>query len=178
MKLILITALFLSSIPAFSAKVRDAKCSDIAPGNEKITPQFLAVIDGYDKAGKKVSEEIDMENIVTDSKKVNAECAKDRTAKIDSIRKEIRNSKVQNTAKTAAINPMKAKCEDFLLLGEEVQPVAAFWVAGHDKSGKLKKGEIDEEFLARPIVTLIEECKARPKTSFYEKTKAWIKKHT
>jgi acid stress chaperone HdeA len=174
MKNIIVPALILFSIPAFAAKVKDAKCSDMSTVNQNVMPQYMAVIDGYDKSGKKVGEEVDMESIVTESKNVNAQCAKDTSKR--AFRKVIRDARVSN-APAVKMNPMKAKCQDFIALKEEVQPVAVFWVAGHDKSGKLKDGEVDEEFLERPITTLVEDCRAQPKASFYRKTKTWLKQH-
>lgn len=176
MKTILVPMLILFSVPAFAAKIKNANCSDMATLNENIAPQYLAVIDGYDKAGKKVSEEIDLGGIVSESKKVNAQCVKDKSAKVAAIRKDLKSASV-SPATSATINPTKAKCKDFIALTEEVQPVAVFWVAGHNKSGKLSKGEVDEEFLARPIATLVEDCKTQPAASFYDKAKAWFKKH-
>jgi acid stress chaperone HdeA len=175
MKSYLIPFLIAVSIPAFGAKMKDAKCSDIANLKEVFTPRYLAVIDGYDKAGKKVSEEVDMGDIVTESKKVNEVCGENKSTSIDAIKKDYKASATKNSD-TKALNPMNAKCEDFVALSEETQPVAIFWVAGHDKTGKIKNGEIDEEFLSRPIATLIEECKKQPKVSFYEKAKNWLKK--
>lgn len=172
MKTILIPALVLLSLPTFAAKIKNANCSDVTSINENVQPQYLAVIDGYDKTGKKVSEEIDMSGIVADSKNINAQCAKDKTTKIDSLRSDLKT----NTASSTAINPTKAKCKDFVELGTEVQPVAVFWVAGHEGGGKLKKGEVDEEFLTQPIATLVEDCRTHPTASFYDRTKAWLKK--
>lgn len=175
MKKMVVSALVLFTIPVFAAKMKDAKCSDVASLKDNVTPEYLAVIDGYDKSGKKVMEEVDMGGLVTESKMVNEQCAKDSSAKLANIRKDIKsNQPITSTSST--LNPMKAKCKDFVALGEDVQPVAVFWVAGHDKSGKVKSGEIDEEFLERPVTTLVEDCKMNPKASFYDKAKAWFKK--
>lgn len=168
--------LILISGSAFAAKIKNANCSDMAKVSESVTPQYMAVIDGYDKAGKKVSEEVDMAGIVSDSKKVKEQCAKNKSAKLDAVKKDVKSTAETPTV-AATLNPLNAKCREFVALGEDVRPVAVFWVAGHDKSGKLKKGEVDEEFLAQPIATLVEDCKSQPTASFYDRTKAWLKKH-
>lgn len=173
MKSIFIFILLFVSAQAFAAKVKDAKCSDLAMMNEKVTPEYLAVIDGYDNSGKKVSEEVDMAGIVTESKEVNQHCATNKSAAIKDVRKQLHAKKTMPST-AAKLNPTKAKCQDFVALGEEVQPVAAFWVAGHDKSGKLVEGEVDEAFLDRPILSLVEDCKANPRASFYDRAKAWV----
>jgi acid stress chaperone HdeA len=177
MKKIVPVVMLMFSMPVLAAKIKDAKCSDFAGVNEKVSPEYLAVIDGYNKAGKKVSEEIDIADIVSESKKINEQCAQNKGAKIDKVRKDIKSASSAPTAAGASLNPTKATCKDFIALGEELQPVAAFWVAGHDRSGKIKKGEVDEEFLSKPVATLIEDCKAQPTASFYDRTKAWLHTH-
>ena len=131
---------------------------------------------------------VNIAGLVTESGKVKDECAKDKTAKVKTIRKAMmktaKNSVPQNTLQedidrkpTSTINPTKAKCSDFIALDEQYQPVAAYWVAGHSKAGKVNKGEIDEAYLEQPVATLIEDCRAAPTASFYDKTKTWFKKH-
>ncbi len=178
MKKVAWSLVFLSSLCAYGAKVSHPQCQDVVDIQEKVTPEYLAVLDGYNKAGKEVNE-VDLGGIVSESDKVKKECQSNKTAKVDTVRKNV----AKNAAKTpvdskTVIAPTKAKCEDFLALEERVQPVAAYWVAGHSKSGQVKKGEVDEIFLERPVAALIEECKATPTASFYDKAKAWIKKHT
>ena len=174
MKKIIICALTFISVPALASKINDAQCSDIVGTTGDMIPRYFAIVDGYNKAGKKVSEEVDMGGIVSESKKVSDQCDKDKTAKIDQVRKNIETTAVTKTSET--MNPTKAKCKDFIALGADVQPVAAYWIAGHDKAGKLKEGVVEEEFLARPMFTLIEDCKNQPTASFYDRTKAWLKK--
>jgi len=175
---LMIPSLAFLPLSALAANVKDAKCSDMAKINERVTPEYLAVVDGYDKAGRIVVEEIDVGDLVRESRQVNAQCARNGTQKIKVVRKDLkRNSTAAATAaKTQTLNPAKAKCEDFVALGEEVQPLAVYWVAGHAKAGKIKGGEVDEEFLERPIATLVQDCKAQPTASFYDKTKAWFKR--
>jgi hypothetical protein len=185
MKPQIIIPILLMSLPVFAAKVSNPKCSELSGINEKFTPEYLAVVDGYNKAGKEVGSEVDVGGIVTESNNVKEQCDKQKTTKIAAVRKTVaKNSDAKNTLQQdidrkpkAVINPIKAKCEDFLALGEVYQPVAAYWVAGHSKSGKIKNGEVDEEYLEIPVVTLIEDCKAEPTASFYQKTKTWLKKH-
>jgi acid stress chaperone HdeA len=175
MKLFFVSTMVLFSIPAFAINLKDPKCSELTTMKESVTPEYLAVIDGYDKAGKKLGEEVDVEGIVTDAKQVNEKCAGNKSAKIHEVRQDIRKSQSATASKTT-LNPKTAKCQDFLAMSEEIQPVAAYWVAGQTKSGKARTGDIDEVFLERPVATLVEDCKAQPKASFYDRTKTWLKK--
>jgi len=53
-------------------------------------------------------------------------------------------------------------CEEFLALGEEVRPRAVYWIEGYSQSGeKVESVRIDA--FARPITTVVEECKKTPK---------------
>ncbi len=169
--------LLLFATPALAAKINEATCSDIASKNNKnITPEYIAETEGFNSKGKEVFDEIDADDIVSQAKQVDAQCAKDLSAKVETVRKN--NPSVASSTQHKKINPLKSKCQDFVELGEDVQPVAVYWVAGHDKSGKLKKGgEFDEEFLEQPIVELVQDCKAHPKAPFYSRAKAWVKKH-
>ena len=187
-KTIAVSFIVLTSLPVWSAKITNPKCKDFVKINEKFTPEYMAFIDGYGRRGAVPAELVDVEGIVTESVQVKEECAKDKAAKVQTVRKGLmKPAKVGTAANSlqgdidrkskSTINLTKAKCTDFIALGEEYQPVAAFWVAGHSKTGKIINGEIEEEYLERPVATLIEECKAEPTASFYDKTKAWFKKH-
>jgi hypothetical protein len=172
----LLTLLF--ALPSMGEKINDAKCSDlVSKTNQNVTPEYIAETEGYNAAGQKVSEEIDMGEYINRSKQINDQCAKDKTAKVDLTKKgPVETSMADNTGKKM-LNPTKAKCKDFLELDEAVQPVAVYWVAGNNKSGKLKNGEMDEMFLEQPVVDLVRDCKSHPKASFYARTKAWVKHH-
>ena len=178
MKLLITSLLILLSSSAMAAKINEATCSDIASKtNKTVTPQYIAETEGFNAKGKEVFDEIDVNDIVSQAKQVDAQCAKDLSARVATVRKTPVKV-VSSNSKYMNINPMKSKCKDFVELDEEVQPVAVYWVAGHDKSGKLKKsGEFDEVFLEQPITDLVQECKSHPTASFYSKTKAWVKKH-
>jgi len=174
----LILSLILLTAPAMAAKINEATCSDIASkSNKNITPEYIAETEGFNSRGKEVFDEIDTDDIVSQAKQVDAQCAKDLSAKVETVRK-ITPKPIATTGKNKKINPLKSNCQDFVELDEVAQPVAVYWVAGHDKSGKLKNGgEFDEEFLEQPVLDLVQECKAHPKAPFYARAKTWVKKH-
>jgi hypothetical protein len=177
MKLAMSLLILLSS-SALAAKINEATCSDIATKTHKtVTPQYIAETEGFNAKGKEVFDEIDTSDIVSRANQVDAQCAKDLSAKVATVSKNQKNTLAAN-GKPTKINPLKSKCKEFVELDEEVQPLAVYWVAGHDKSGKLRKGgEFDEVFLEQPITELVQECKSHPSASFYAKTKNWVKKH-
>jgi len=178
-KTLAITFVSLFALPLFAAKITNPGCSDLNRVTDQLTPEYMAVIDGYDKSGKKVGEEVDFGEIVRQTTGVKKECLTKTEEPLKEAKRQVLKSPNQlKSASTdqARLNPVTAKCEDFLALSETYQPVAVFWTVGHTKSGKVKDGEMDEAILSRPVATLVEDCKANPKTSFYARAKTWIKK--
>lgn len=180
---LLLSIVSVLASPTWAAKIADPKCNDIITINDKFTPQYVAVIDGYDKNNKKLGEEIDVGGITKESSPLKQACQNQKTKSIKDVRKNVATTAAASTSPAAStslppkINPVNATCEDFIALGEDYQPVAAFWVAGHNKSGKvIKKGEVTEEFLETPVLTLVEECRKNPKASFYSQAKTWFEK--
>jgi hypothetical protein len=181
------------TIPALAAKVKNPKCKDFVEVQDKYQPEYLAVVDGYNKAGKEVDQVVDMDVLVTQARQVKDECNKNKSEPLARARKNTnqairaKDSSMPATeaARTAAtptrtamssLNPRQAKCQDFLVLGEQYQPVAAYWVVGNSKTGSAKNGNVEEEFLERPVATLVQDCQANPTASFYDRAKNWVSK--
>ena len=74
------------------------------------------------------------------------------------------------TAKT--VKPDTMTCEEFLVLGKEVQPKVVYWIEGYSESGTLKETGVVIEALERPITAVVEECKKSPKDTVALKIKA------
>ncbi|MEA2658701.1 MAG: acid stress chaperone HdeA [Candidatus Binatota bacterium] len=74
------------------------------------------------------------------------------------------------TAKT--VKPETMTCEEFLVLGKEVQPNVVYWIEGYSESGTIKEKGIVIEALERPIHAVVEECKKSPKDTVMRTIKA------
>ena len=70
----------------------------------------------------------------------------------------------------------KMSCEDFLALDETVKPKVVYFAVAYAKGGKPEAAVIDVEGTEKITPLLIEECKAAPKESFWQKVKAEVKK--
>ena len=70
------------------------------------------------------------------------------------------------------VNPPKMTCEEFLALGEDIQPRAVAWLDGYSAAGKLKEQEIGEVAVDRQTEDLVVVCKQDPKVTFWDKVKA------
>jgi len=80
-------------------------------------------------------------------------------------------------ASSAAQKPLgKMTCEDFLALDETVQPKAVIYAVAYAKGGKPEAAVVDIEATDTITPLVIEECKAKPKESFWAKVKAEVKK--
>ena len=58
MKKMIIPIILLLSAPTFGAQIKEATCFDLERVFENITPQFLALEDGYNRSGKKNDNQV------------------------------------------------------------------------------------------------------------------------
>jgi acid stress chaperone HdeA len=72
------------------------------------------------------------------------------------------------------VNPPKMTCEDFLALGEDIQPRAVAWLDGYAAGGKLKEQDVGEVDVDRQTEDLVVVCKQDPKVTFWDKVKAHL----
>jgi len=81
---------------------------------------------------------------------------------------------------SAAASPSKPlgkmTCEDFLALDETIQPKAVIYAVAYAKGGKPEAAMVDIEATDTVTPIVIEECKAKPKESFWAKVKAEVAK--
>lgn len=62
-------------------------------------------------------------------------------------------------------------CQEFLLLDDNIQPLAVYWLDGYRK-GQLKGDEdVGMVALDRPISAVVNECKRTPKETLWQKIK-------
>ncbi len=174
MKKLILPVLILCSIPVFGARIENATCSDYATVSNTVTSRYLAFMDGYSKAGGEVIGPVDMGTFISESQKLDEQCLKNLNLKLSTLQK--RMNKPETKATGNAISPLIARCEDFIALDKAARPVAAFWIAGYRRAGKIQSGVIGEDFLERPLLTLIEDCQEQPGASLYSKTKTWLQR--
>ena len=70
----------------------------------------------------------------------------------------------------------KMTCEDFLAIDDTVKPKVVYYAVAYAKGGKPEAAVLDVEGTEKITPLLIEECKAKPKESFWQKVKADVKK--
>ena len=70
----------------------------------------------------------------------------------------------------------KMTCEDFLAVEDTIKPKVVFWAVAYAKGGKPEAAVLDVEGTDKITPLLIEDCKATPKESFWQKVKAEVKK--
>lgn len=78
------------------------------------------------------------------------------------------------SARAKTVNPPKMTCEEFLALGDKIQPRAVAWLDGYSAAGKLKEQEVGEVEVDRQTETLVVVCKQDPKVTFWDKLKAHL----
>jgi hypothetical protein len=72
------------------------------------------------------------------------------------------------------VNPTKMTCEEFLALGESIQPRAVAYLDGYSKRGKLKEEDVAEVDVDRQMAVLVVACKEDPKKTLWDKVRAHL----
>lgn len=62
-------------------------------------------------------------------------------------------------------------CQDFIDVGDEIQPRVVYWMEGFKKAGKPEFADVGVEDFDRPIAVVVDECKREPKATLWEKIK-------
>jgi acid stress chaperone HdeA len=73
-----------------------------------------------------------------------------------------------------SMKPEAITCEEFLLMGKDVQPLVIYWIDGYENSEQVKaKGVVIHSF-ERPITMVVNECKKAPKDTLWQKIKQFF----
>jgi hypothetical protein len=75
-----------------------------------------------------------------------------------------------------AIKPATLSCEEFLEYDEVSRPQIVYWSEGLTHKGKPDDAEFDVERTNTLVPVLVEDCTKEPKTSYWKKFKAEVKK--
>ena len=76
---------------------------------------------------------------------------------------------IAGSAQAKKHNLPKMTCEEFLALGDDLQPRAVAWLDGYSKGGKLKEEDIGEVDVDRQTEVLVVSCKQDPKKTLWDK---------
>jgi hypothetical protein len=76
---------------------------------------------------------------------------------------------IAGSAQAKKHNLPKMTCEEFLALGDDLQPRAVAWLDGYSKGGKVKEEDIGEVDIDRQTDVLVISCKQDPKKTLWEK---------
>ena len=154
------------AVPAAAAKKNHTKmtCEEFAAQTPEAQTRIAAFLDGYTKGGKQVdaATEVDV-NRQLDTLVIS--CQQEPKATLwDKF-------KAKMPFGSKKVKPVKMTCEEFMALGEDVQPEVAYWLAGYNAAKKTDvtaSGEVD---LETDTAVLLQECKPAPKASLWEKIK-------
>ena len=76
---------------------------------------------------------------------------------------------IGGSAQAKKHNLPKMTCEEFVALGDKLQPRAVAWLDGYSKGGKVKEQDIGEVDIDRETEVLVVSCKQDPKKTLWEK---------
>ena len=69
------------------------------------------------------------------------------------------------------LKPAKMTCEEFVALDSVARPKVVYWAEGFNKKGKPVDSVVDIAETDRVIPAIVEECKATPKQTLWQKIK-------
>ena len=69
------------------------------------------------------------------------------------------------------LKPAKMTCEEFVALDSVARPKVVYWAEGFNKKGKPIDSVVDIAETDRVIPAIVEECKATPKQTLWQKIK-------
>src|SRR5262245_16648860 len=162
---VLVFVLVLSGSAAAKQDPTKVTCDVFAASTPEAQERVAAYLDGYSKGGKKIEDvgEIDV-NRELDVLVVS--CKEEPKLTLwDKIK-----MKLPGGSKKIKV-PMT--CEDYLALSSDVQPEAAYFLAGYNRAAKSEINAAGEVDLETDTAVLVQECKPAPKESLW----ARIKKH-
>ena len=78
---------------------------------------------------------------------------------------------IVGSSSAMAATPRRADmtCKDFLAIDETTRPNLVYWAQGLNHKGKPKDAVVDVEATARLVPVIVEQCKAAPQASFWQK---------
>ena len=162
-----VPALLLAGPAAYAAKKDATKmtCEEFASQSPEGQARVTAFLDGYSKRGTKV-EDLESVDVQRELDVLVVSCKEEPKLTLwDKIK-----MKFPGGSKKIKV-PMT--CEDYLALGSDVQPEAAYFLAGYDRASKTEVGAAGEVEMETDVAVLVQECKPTPKESLWAK----IKKH-
>lgn len=162
-----VSLLLLPAVSRADSKKDPVKitCEEFAAATPEAQSRVAAYLDGYSKGGKKIE---DIGEIDTDRELDVLVVSCTEQPKLTFWQKI--EMKLPGGKKRVKI-PMT--CEDFLALGTDDQPEAAYFLAGYNRAAKTQVDAVGEVDLERDVAVLVQECKPAPKESLW----ARIKKH-
>jgi len=67
--------------------------------------------------------------------------------------------------------PTKMTCDEYVMLDNVVKPKVVYWAEGFNYQGEPVDAVVDFDATDSLVPVLVDECKATPKVSFWEKIK-------
>ena len=160
-------SLGLVATPALAKGKKDPAtitCEEFAAQTPEGQKRITAYLDGYSKRGKNVVDVGDVD-VQRELNVLVVSCVETPKANFwDWVKMHLPGGKQR-------VKPVAMTCEDYLSLSSDVQPEVAYWLAGYNAKTKTDlnmEGEVD---LETDTAVLVEECRATPKASVWERIK-------
>ena len=161
-------------LPAASAthKPGEMSCEDFVALADVEKPKVLYWAEGFNKKGKAIDSVVDVRETDRWLPLLVTECTKSPKESLSKLVEKHASAAPKPTA--AAPAPTKMTCSDFLAMEDVVKPKIVYWAEGFSKGGKPTDGVIEIDETDRKVPVLVQECKATPKLTLWEKIKKYL----
>ncbi len=179
-KLLISGCLVLSSsvsVSAFAAPLKPAKmtCAEFLALGDAVKPKVLFWAEGFNEAGEPVDAVVDIGETDTLVPVLVTECTKDPKATLATTVAKHKDAPPKVTAAPKprpAQKPAIMSCAEFVALDDVIRPKVVYWAEGFNKKGKPVDAVFDVTETDTLVPVVIDECKATPKITFWERIKS------
>jgi hypothetical protein len=147
-------------------------CRDFLALPDGERPKIVYWEEGFNKNGKPMASAVDLSATDQLVPVLVAECNKTPT---EPLSKAVQAHPLDNLKVVAsAPKPTSMTCQDFVALEDVAQPRVVYWSEGFNKDAGPADAVVDIDGTDRLVPILVQECKATPKLTFWEKIKKYF----
>lgn len=169
------------SVSALAAPLKPATmtCAEFLTLGDAVKPKVLFWAEGFNHAGKPVDAVVDVGEtdtlvpvLVTECKKKPQETLASTLARQNAALPKTPPQVAPVAKPKAAQKPASMSCAEFVALDDVIQPKVVYWAEGYTKKGKPVDPYFDVSETDTLVPVLIQECKATPKLTLWERIKS------
>ena len=153
-------------------KPGEMTCRDFLALPDGERPKIVYWEEGFNKNGKPFASAVDLSATDQVIPVLVADCNKTPS---EPLSKAIQAHPLESLKVVAsAPKPTSMTCQDFVALEDVAQPRVVYWSQGFNKDAGAADAVVDIDGTDRLVPVLVQECKATPKLTFWQKIKQYF----